>query len=172
MKSILFSLFSVFYFYTGIYSIPVSGINNTPLDLSDFEGKKILFVNIASSSGYVDQLNQLQELYDTHGDSLVIIAFPSNSFGNEPLDNTAIEQFCISTYGVSFPIAAKSGVTGSNKHPVYEWLTNQAANGVVGNEVYSDFQKFIINGEGDLIAVFGGSVPPDHPGIIYAITHH
>ena len=93
---------------SSIYSITISNGPGTNIPLSNYQGKLILIVNIATGSDKVAQLGGLQQLKQQYGDSLVIIGFPSNSFGHESRNNAEIKQFCESNYGVSFLLAAKS----------------------------------------------------------------
>jgi glutathione peroxidase len=101
---------------TSFYDLQVAAIDNNTIDFQSFQGKKILLVNIATNSPRISQLAGLQQLRQQYGDSLVIIGFPSNSFGNEPKSNSEIKQFCESQYGVSFQLAAKSSVRGESPY--------------------------------------------------------
>ncbi len=156
---------------TSIYSLQFQNVDGGTVNMSQYEGKKILIVNIATGSSKVDQLAGLQQLHQQYGDSVVVIGFPSNSFGDESRSNAEIKQFCQNNYGVSFVLAAKNPITGPGIQPVYNWLTNNNENGVMGDSVLNNFQKFLINKEGMLIGVFGPSVEPMSPGIINAITN-
>jgi glutathione peroxidase len=170
MKVILIAILSGL-LTTSIYSIPVTGADNTAINLTDFQAKKILIVNIATGSDRVSQLSKLQSIQEEYSDSLVVIAFPSNSFGNESRSNSDIIQFCQSGYGVTFRIASKADVTGQNRQALYQWLTDKLKNGVMNQEIKGDFQKYLIDGNGEIIAVFSGSAEPDHPGLIQAIEN-
>jgi len=145
---------------TGIYtySIPASG--GGTIDIANYKGKKILIVNIASNSKYAPQLSLLEELYQKHKDSLVIIAVPSNSFTKEPLSDQQIKERLLNQYHVSYLIAAKSSVSGALQLPLYKWLTLAEKNGVVNNPVTGDFQKFLINGKGSLVGIFSPDTDP------------
>jgi glutathione peroxidase len=147
-------------FVSSIYSKQIEDINGATHSVSEFQGKKILIMNIATNSPFVSQLAGLQQLHQQHGDSLVILVFPSNSFGNEPRTNSEIKDFCQNQFGATFFLAAKSSVTGSTIHPLYSWLTQQSENGVMDQAVRGDFQKYLISGDGHLIGVFAGSVNP------------
>ena len=143
-----------------IYDLQISTIDGNVVNLSDFANKKILFVNTATNSQYVNQYAALEQLQQQYQDSLVIIAFPSNSFGNEPENDTTIKDFVMNTYNVHFILAAKTSVKDSTISPLYQWLTQQSENGVLDNPVDGDFFKYLVNEEGRLIGVFDGSVDP------------
>lgn len=153
-----------------IYSFVVGGANGSGIDFDNFRNKKILLVNIATNSPRAGQLGELQQLQEQYGDSLVIIGFPSNSFGNESRSNAEIVEFCQSQYEVSFFIAAKGAVKGSNAQAVYQWLTRQSENGVADSEVKSDFQKYLIDRNGELLGIFSGSVSPLDNQLVSNIT--
>lgn len=157
---------------TSIYSNKVTGIAGGEIDFNDFRGKKILVVNIASGSPRAGQLAELQQLHEQHGDSLVIIGFPSNSFDNESKSNTEIAAWCQSQYGVTFLLAAKAPVKGESVQPFYAWLTTKAENGVFGNAIKSDFQKYLFDSEGNAIGVFSGALSPLNYQLTNAITAH
>lgn len=143
-----------------IYQFNVTGIDGKVIHFSDFKGKKILLVNIASKSPYARQLSSLEQLYEQFNDSLVIIAFPSNDFGNEPADNSALGVLLTSQYGVHFLIAAKGGVSGAGQSQLFGWLTNGSLNGTMSRPVEADFQKYLINASGQVVAFFMPFVDP------------
>ena len=156
---------------TSVYSFSVSNTQGGTINLNSYQHKSILFVNIATgNSSRVSQLAGLQQLQQQHADSLVIIAFPSNSFGNEPRSNAEIQQFCQSNYGVTFPIAALGAVEGAGTQPIYHWLTTKTENGNMDVQVKGDFQKFLVDSEGNLVGVFSGSVLPNDTELTSAIT--
>lgn len=170
MKSILFSL--AFIFSISIYSFQLNDIDGNSIALNQYQGKKILFVNIATGSQRVSQLAELQQLQQMFPDSLVVIGFPSNSFGNEQMSNAQIKQFCQTNYGTTFKLAAKDFVTGTNIQPIYGWLTKVAENGMLSEEVHADFQKYLVNESGTLIGFFSASTKPLSPEIIAAIREN
>jgi glutathione peroxidase len=157
-------------FQTSIYSYSFTGISGSTINLNDFRGKKILLVNIATNSKDTAQLGQLEELYQTFHDSLVIIAFPSNSFGNEPRTNAGIDSFCQANYHYHFIIAEKADVKGSSMQSVYSWLASSSENGVINAPIERDFEKYLINGNGDLIGLYAHIVEPTSTTIRNAIT--
>lgn len=144
-----------------IYDFSIKGLEGGEIDFSQYLGKKLLIVNTASECGFTPQYQQLQELYEYFSDQLVIIGCPSNDFGNqEPGDENDIAYFCTKHYGVSFPMTKKIKVKGSNKHPLYEWLTNKELNRQQDSEVQWNFQKYLIDENGSLIEVWPPSVDP------------
>ena len=144
-----------------IHRFKVEGIAGDEIDFADFEGKKILVVNVASECGYTPQYVQLQELYETFKHKLVVVGLPSNDFGGqEPGSNTSIAHFCKMRYGVSFPMTTKVHIKGPEVHPLYHWLTHQSENGVMDSEVEWNFQKYLLNEKGQLINTFLSAVSP------------
>lgn len=153
-----------------IHSLQIASLQGGTINLSDFKGKKILVVNTASECGYTPQYKALQALYESHKDKLVILGVPSNDFGGqEPGSNSEIGSFCEKNYGVSFPLATKSPVTGDEICPLYQWLTRKSNNGVLDATVSWNFNKFLIDEQGHLIRHFESKVRPDDPEILNAL---
>lgn len=140
------------------HSFTVSDIDGNSYDLSQLKGKKVLVVNTASECGLTPQYETLEELYEQFGgDDFTIIGFPANNFGaQEPGSDEEIKQFCQKNYGVSFPMMSKISVKGEDQHEVYQWLTQKAKNGVEDAEVSWNFQKFMIDENGNYVSM----VPP------------
>jgi glutathione peroxidase len=160
------SLFSTFFIYlTSIYSFSFQTNDGVSTSLSKFQGKKMLIVNTSSGSQLVDQYGKLEQLYQLYKDSLVIIVFPSNAFGNEPKTDAEIKTFIQTRFQVHYVIAGQISVTGGNMSPLYQWLTSGVQNGSMSRPVLKDFQKYIIDSQGNLIAVFAAEVDPLDPGI-------
>lgn len=148
-------------FSQGLHAFSMEAIDGTSIDFSKFKGKKILVVNVASACGYTPQYKQLQELYERYQDKLVVVGVPCNQFGaQESGSNQEIAQFCSSKYAITFPMAAKSKVKGSEAHPAYQWLTDKKKNGVLDAEVKWNFNKFLIDENGKLLAHFGSGTKP------------
>lgn len=166
----IFIPIAIFLVNTSIYSHTVDNINGGEINFSAFEGKKILIVNIATNSSRVNQLADLQQLHQQFRDSLVIIGFPSNSFGNEGRSNSEIQSFCDSQYGVGFLLATKGVVIGDSIQPFYHWLTTRTENGVFDNEIKGDFQKYLFDRNGNPIGVFAGMLSPLSGSLVNAIT--
>lgn len=157
-------------FQTSFYSLSITNADGNTIALSAHQGKKVLLVNIATGSQHVNQLAGLQQLQQLYGDSVAVIAFPSNSFGNETRTNTEIKQFCQSEFNSTFTIAALNPVSGSGIQSVYQWLFDIAMNGDASISVQGDFQKILIDTDGVIIGVYAPSVSPTDPTIVHAIT--
>ncbi|MEO6490027.1 MAG: glutathione peroxidase [Ferruginibacter sp.] len=144
-----------------IYQFKVESLDGNMIDFSSFKGKKILVVNTASECGYTPQYKDLQELYDKYKNKLVIVGFPANNFGGqEPGSNTEIKSFCEKNYGVTFPMAAKISVKGDDIAPIYQWLTHKEQNGILDAEIKWNFNKFLLDESGKMIAYFPSKVKP------------
>ncbi|MBS1688104.1 MAG: glutathione peroxidase [Bacteroidetes bacterium] len=153
-----------------IYDFKVSGLTGGTIDFSKYKGKKILIVNTASKCGNTPQYKQLEALSKKYQGKLVIVGFPANNFGRqEPGSNGEIAEFCKKNYGVTFPMAAKISVKGDDMAPIYVWLTNEQYNGYKNSEVTWNFQKYLLDEHGKLVAVFDPSLKPDAPEVIAAI---
>ncbi len=148
-------------FPSTIYGFSITTLDGESLSLSEFKGKKILIVNTASKCGFTPQYKELEELYTTYKDRLVVIGFPANNFmGQEPGSNEEIAEFCEKNYGVSFPMSEKISVKGKNMEPIYQWLTQKKYNGVKNSKVSWNFNKYLLDEEGKLIDRFGSRVKP------------
>jgi glutathione peroxidase len=158
-----------FRYTSSIYSFKIEGWNHESIDFNDFRGKKILVVNIATGSARVSQVAALQQLQDLYRDSLVVIGFPSNSFGNETMAEEQLRHYYAIEFGAEFRMAAKNSVNGSDIQPIYFWLTRKSENGGADSEVNSDFQKYLIDVDGTLIGLFSGELSPLDAHIVNAI---
>ena len=135
-----------------IYDIEINALNGKAISLSEFKGKKILFVNVASKCGFTKQYKELQKLSDTYAEELVVIGSPCNQFGGqEPGEASEIQEFCELNFGVTFLLTEKVDVKGSNQHPLYSWLTSKDLNGKKGSSVKWNFQKYLIDENGQII---------------------
>ncbi len=144
-----------------IYDISLKGITGKDINLNDFKGKKMLFVNVASKCGFTPQYEKLQELHEKYGDRLVVIGLPCNQFADqEPGTHEEILQFCRLNYGVTFQLTEKINVKGPDQHPLYAWLTRKKLNGVKDSEVKWNFQKYLVDEEGNFIDVFYSVTSP------------
>ena len=155
----MFSLFSSYFNKKkskkapmSIYDISIKNIEGSEMSLSDYKGKYILFVNVASNCGFTRQYKDLQQLYEQNSDKLVVIGVPCNQFGaQEPGSEDQISIFCSEKYNVSFPMTEKTYVSGSNQHPLYKWLTSKELNGRKNSSVKWNFQKYLVDKDGNLI---------------------
>lgn len=151
-----------------IYQFKVEDLSGDSFDFSTLKGKKILVVNTASECGLTPQYEQLQAIYEKYKDkNFVIVGFPANNFGaQEPGSNQQIATFCQKNYGVTFPMMAKISVKGSDMHPVYQFLTQKAKNGLEDSEVQWNFQKYLINEKGELAKVISPRTLPTDAEIV------
>ena len=135
-----------------IYDIIINDIEGKEINLNDFKGKYVLFVNVASNCGFTRQYKDLQNLHDKYEDELVVVGVPCNQFGGqEPGDEEQISIFCSEKYNVTFPMTEKIAVRGSNQHPLYKWLTSKDLNGRKNSSVKWNFQKYLVDKDGNLI---------------------
>ena len=143
------------------YNIEINSLRNSPILLSNFKGKYILFVNVASKCGFTPQYKELEEMQKKYSDNLVIIGVPCNQFGKqEPGNKEEIEEFCKVNYGVSFLITEKIDVKGANQHPLYTWLTTRELNNKKSSSVKWNFQKYLISTYGKLIDYYFSITKP------------
>ena len=150
------------------YDFTVTDIDGHTYPLSQLKGKKVLVVNVASKCGNTPQYSQLEDLYKKYGgEHFVIIGFPANNFlGQEPGTNEEIKTFCQTNYGVTFPMMSKISVKGKDIAPLYEWLTSKSENGVMDAPVTWNFQKFMIDENGNLAAFAPPKEQPTSPRIL------
>jgi len=135
-----------------IYEIKINDIWGDAIELNDFKGKYILFVNVASECGFTGQYKDLQKLHEQYGSKLVVIGVPCNQFGGqEPGESHEITAFCTEKYSVTFLMTEKIEVKGSNQHPLYKWLTDKNSNGIKNSTVRWNFQKYLVDPSGNLI---------------------
>ena len=149
----------------------MESLNGEEVDLSRYSGKVVLVVNVASKCGYTSQYEQLQELHETYSDrGLAILGFPCNQFlGQEPGSAEEIVTFCKINYGVTFDMFAKVEVNGDNACEFYRFLTSLDAKPKGAGKISWNFEKFIIDRNGFVVARFGASKKPDAPKIIEVI---
>ena len=144
------------------------GAEQAQLYLPQLKGKKVLVVNTASKCGLTPQYEELEKLYGLYKDSnFVVIGFPANNFmGQEPGSNENIAAFCQKNYGVSFPMMSKISVKGKDMHPIYQFLTQKAKNGLEDNQVQWNFQKYLLDEEGFLVKVISPQTSPMDASIV------
>ena len=173
-KAILFVLF-LFVIVTmqaqtkqSIHQFKVKDLNGNTFDFATLKGKKILVVNTASKCGYTPQYEQLEAIYKKYkGENFVIVGFPANNFlWQEPGTNAEIATFCQKNYGVTFPMMSKISVKGSEIHEVYAFLTQKKLNGVLDSKVQWNFQKYLLNENGELVQMYLSGVEPTDAKIV------
>ena len=145
-----------------IYNFKIKSLDGGVIDFSQYKGKKILIVNTASMCGFTPQYAGLEKLYEAHKDKMVIVGFPSDNFGGQEYQqDTAIKAFCQKNYGVTFPLTTRVDVHGANITPVYNYLCNKSENGVLDAKITWNFNKFLIDENGKLVAYFDSKVTPE-----------
>ncbi|WP_374504897.1 glutathione peroxidase [Flavobacterium sp.] len=175
MKNTILSCFLVVFFSMNskaqnhsIHQFKVADLSGKTFNFSSLKGKKVMVVNTASKCGLTPQYKDLESLYKTYKDrGFVIVGFPANNFASqEPGTNEEIAQFCQLNYGVSFPMMAKVSVKGSDMCEVYQFLTQQSKNGVQDSQVEWNFQKYLLNENGELVKVISPRTLPTDAEII------
>ena len=152
-----------------VHEFTITSIDGVEKSLSDFKGKKMLFVNTASQCGFTPQYMELQSVHEKYGEDLVIIGFPANNFGGqEPGSNDQIKSFCQKNYGVTFLLSEKVSVKGSDICPLFEWLNQQENQSFVGDIMWN-FEKYLIDESGKLVKRFRSITKPDSDKIISLI---
>jgi glutathione peroxidase len=141
-------------------------IDGSEQNLGDYRGQVLLLVNVASKCGLTPQYDGLEALYEKYrGKGFAVLGFPANDFaGQEPGSDGEIATFCRSTYGVEFPMFSKITVKGDGQHPLYRKLTSLPA--PLGGEVQWNFQKYLVNRDGEVVAKFDPRTKPDDPGLV------
>lgn len=156
-----------------VYDFKIRNITTSPIqpvDLSQYKGKVMLIVNTATECGYTPQYSKLQDLYIKYNaKGLEILAFPSNSFNQEPRPEEEIVKFCQDNFRVSFPMFIKIEVKGPEIHPLYKYLTDAATDPKFAGEVKWNFEKFLVSKTGEVIGRFDSKTEPDDPSVISAI---
>lgn len=150
---------------TSLYDFTMEDIDGKPVNLGQYRGKVLLVVNTASFCGNTPQYTDLETIYEQYRDKgLEVLAFPANNFGQqEPGTNAEIKGFCLTKYSVSFPLFSKISVKGSDKHPLYEYLTEQSP---FPGEVEWNFQKYLIDRSGNVVGRFHHRTKPLSPEIV------
>ena len=172
-----------------VYQIPVKTIQGNEVDLSQYQGKVLLVVNVASKCGLTPQYEGLEKLYEAQKENgLEVLGFPANNFlAQEPGTDAEIQEFCSLTYDVKFPLFSKISVAGDDKHPLYQTLTQAIPErigegpwwkdlvdyGLTPNpkpEVLWNFEKFLVNKKGEVVARFAPDITADDARLVDAIN--
>lgn len=154
-----------------IHDFTMKDIDGKSVNLSDYQGKVLLVVNVASKCGFTKQYAGLEKLYQTYSEKgLVVLGFPANNFmGQEPGTEAEIKSFCTLTYGVTFPMFAKISVKGKDIHPLYAFLTSKELNPEAGGAVTWNFNKFLIGRNGAVLAHYGSRTTPEDKELVAAV---
>jgi len=154
-----------------VHEFTLDALNGTPTPLANFKGKVMLVVNVASQCGYTYQYEGLQALFKKYeSQGFVIAGFPANNFGGqEPGSNEEIGAFCKSKFGVTFPMFSKISVKGSDKAPLYQFLTDKKANPTTGGEINWNFTKFLVDRNGKVLQRFEPAVEPNYKEVLAAV---
>jgi glutathione peroxidase len=153
---------------TTAYDFTFTSIDGRPLPLTQFRGKPVLVVNVASKCGLTPQYEGLEQLYrDYRHQGLVVLGVPANNFaGQEPGTEAEIQDFCTTNFGVDFPMTAKADVIGEAAHPFYRWITEEL--GEAGEPKWN-FHKILIGKDGAIAGVFGSRTEPQDPDVVEAV---
>jgi glutathione peroxidase len=154
-----------------IKEIPLTTLDGKPTSLGEHTGRAVLVVNVASKCGLTPQYTALEKLHAAYaGRGFSVVGFPSNQFGGqEPGTADEIQTFCSTTYGVTFQLFEKTDVNGDDRHPVYQELVKAAdAEGYTG-DIRWNFEKFLLDGDGAVVARFNPRTEPDAPEVVSAI---
>lgn len=173
---------------SSIQDIPLKRITGEPATLGDYKGSVLLVVNVASKCGLTKQYEGLEKLYEArHAQGLEVLGFPANNFkGQEPGTDAEIQEFCKLTYEVKFPMFSKISVKGPDRHPLYDALTSAqpvatgegpfrerlkgfGVDGGTTDEILWNFEKFLVNRRGEVVARFSPDVTPSDPRLLAAV---
>jgi glutathione peroxidase len=154
-----------------IYDFTLNSIEGKAVPLSSYKGKVVMIVNVASKCGFTYQYEGLQKVYDKYKDKgLVILGFPANNFmGQEPGSDQEIKEFCSRKYNVSFPMFSKISVKGKDQAPLYQYLTDKNQVGEFGGDISWNFNKYLVDKNGKVIARWGSRTNPDAAEVTQAI---
>lgn len=147
-----------------VYDFKLNSIDGKEIDFSQYKGKNLLLVNVASKCGYTPQYGDLEKLHEQFGNKVVILGFPANNFGSqEPGSNNEIAEFCQKNYGVKFQMFEKISVKGADQHPLYQFLKEKT-----GSEPSWNFCKYLVKPDGT-VKFFDSKVKPLDSQIVDAL---
>ncbi len=172
MRILLTALMSTSLFAaSNVHDFTLKSIDGTATPLSEYKGKVVLLVNVASKCGFTPQYAGLESLYQKFkGQGFEVIGIPANNFGaQEPGTNEEIKTFCSRKYNVTFPMMSKVSVAGADKVDLYQFLTDKSANPATGGEIKWNFTKFLVDKDGKVIARFESAVTPESPEVVGAV---
>ncbi len=154
-----------------VYDFTMKDIDGNDVKLDTYKGKVALFVNTASKCGYTPQYEGLEKIYEKYKDQgFVILGFPANNFGGqEPGTNAEIKEFCTLKFKTSFPMFAKISVKGEDQHPLYKYLTSSETDPKFAGDIKWNFNKFLVDKNGTIIARFDSKDTPESDTVTKAI---
>lgn len=157
-----------------VYEFTMKDIDVNDVKLDAYKGKVVMIVNVASKCGYTSQYEGMEAVYKKYKDQgLVVLGFPANNFmGQEPGTEEEIKEFCSTKYGVTFPMFSKISVTGTDQHPLYTYLTSKESNPEFGGDISWNFNKFLVDRTGKIVARFGSKDKPEGEAITAAVEKY
>ncbi len=157
-----------------VYEFKMRNIDGQEVKLDAYKGKVVMIVNVASKCGYTPQYEGLQALYEKNKDKgFVILGFPANNFmGQEPGTEAEIKEFCSSKYHVTFPMFAKISVKGQDQHPLYNFLTNKTTDPEFAGDISWNFNKFLVDRTGKVVARFSSDDTPESAKVASEIERY
>lgn len=157
-----------------VYEFQMRDIDGKDVKLDTFKGKVVMIVNTASECGFTPQYAGLQSLFGKYREKgFVVLGFPANNFmGQEPGTEAQIKEFCTLKYKVTFPMFAKISVKGADQHPLYNFLTNKATDPDFSGEISWNFNKFLIDRNGKVVARFGSEDTPESEAVTFAVEKY
>ncbi len=156
------------------YKFKMRDIDGKDVSLGKYKGKLLLVVNVASKCGYTPQYEGLENIYNKYNaQGLEVLGFPANNFGSqEPGTEAEIKQFCESKYKVTFPMFAKISVKGEDQHPLYKFLTSKETDPQFAGEISWNFNKFLVDRKGNIVARFSSKDTPESEAVTSAIEKY
>jgi glutathione peroxidase len=154
-----------------VHDFVVKDIEDRTVPLSEYKGKVLLIVNVASRCGFTPQYAGLEKLYERYKEAgLVVLGFPANNFKNqEPGSDAEILQFCTTQYRITFPLFSKISVEGADQHPLYKFLTSEETNPGFAGPISWNFNKFLAGRDGVVVARFGSRDAPESSEVMQAV---
>lgn len=157
-----------------MFEFTMKDIDGKDVKLEAYKGKVVMVVNVASKCGYTPQYEGLETIYNKYKDrGLMVLGFPANNFmGQEPGTEKEIKEFCATKYGVTFPMFSKISVTGKDQHPLYTYLTSKESNPEFGGDISWNFNKFLIDRSGKIVARFGSKDKPEGEAVTAVVENY
>jgi len=157
-----------------VYEFTMKDIDGKDIKLNQYKGDVVMIVNTASKCGYTPQYEGLEKIYEEYKDKgFVILGFPANNFmGQEPGTEKEIKEFCTLKYHVSFPMFSKISVKGEDQHPLYSFLTNKESDPEFAGDITWNFNKFLVDKKGTIVARFSSKDTPESDTVTAAIEKY